>query len=314
MITTVTMNPSVDKRYYLNSYQPNSVNRVTTCINSAGGKGLNVSRIARLLGEKVVATGILGGFNGKFIAAELKQLGIENEFVQTKTESRVCINIIHTSDHTQTEFLEPGEAVTEDVLSEFYDRYFHIIIHSDVIAISGSTPPGVREDYYKDLIACANRLGKKTLLDCSGKQLQNAIHSAPYLIKPNEDEIHTLLGELETDNLCLAAAKLHALGIPVVVISLGKKGAIMCCEQGLYRGIVPTVPVANTVGCGDSMIAGMAVGMNRGLSSAESFRMALAVSSASAISPATGWFEQADYDRIFPHIEVTQISPEASLI
>lgn len=144
MITTVTLNTSVDKLYLVEKLEDYTVMRVKKVSNTAGGKGLNVSKVAYLLGEKVSALGFAGGFNGSYVSSLLEAQGIRAGFTRIQAETRSCINIRELSTGRHTEFLEPGAPVTHAECDEFLSGYRETLPNSQVVTISGSVPAGNR--------------------------------------------------------------------------------------------------------------------------------------------------------------------------
>ena len=293
MIATVTLNAALDKEYRLEKMQAGTVMRVTSCQATAGGKGLNVARVAAALGAQVTATGFLGGHTGAQIEEKLRQTTISPRFVQVEGESRTCINIIEDNKRS-TELLEPGFTVSESDREHFLNEYAKLLQQSSVVTLNGSLPAGCPPEFYAQLIKMAKDAQVPVLLDTSGKALSLGLEALPTLVKPNQDELRGLLGGEPGLEQSIAAAKtLHARGIAYVVVSLGKDGALMVCSEGVLKGTPPDVPVVNTVGCGDSMIAAFAVAMQRGDNPREMLQYALEISSASAMHPATGGLDPA---------------------
>ncbi|MCP1110948.1 tagatose 6-phosphate kinase [Lachnospiraceae bacterium PF1-21] len=306
MIVTVTLNAAIDKRYVVSEFEEGEVNRVSTCEYTPGGKGLNVSKPLKILGAELLATGLVGGFAGQYLAAEVTKLGIANKFFQIADESRSCINIWDEKKKTQTEFLEPGVAVSEEEQEAFLKEFAETIKEARVVTISGSVPKGIPLDYYNRMIDIVKTQGKQVILDTSSPLLDEGIKAKPTMIKPNIDEIRSLTGRPcdNLDEIMEAARGLQQTGIPVVVVSLGGEGAIMACEDGLYQALVPKVEAVNTVGCGDAMIAGFAYAFDQGYSPAEALRMASSVSTASAMYDKTGFFKPEDQQKLFKEIEI----------
>ncbi len=309
MILTVTMNPAIDKRYTVDGFNVGAVNRVTECLPVPGGKGINVAKNIALLGENVTATGLLGGHAGAYVAERLRQYGVDEEFTRFNGETRTCINIKDTRSGTQTELLEPGDAVGAEYVAAFYERFEQLAAKADVVTVSGSVPKGVGTSVYSQLIGTAKRLNKPILMDTSGELLSSAVSAVPTLIKPNTDEITQLTGSFADDPLTIirAAWSLHERGIPYVAVSLGKDGVIFVCGEGIYKGVPADVPVVNTVGCGDSMLASFAVGLARRMNIEDMLRLSLAVSSANAMREETGYFVMSDMERLLDKVEVTKI-------
>lgn len=314
MILTVTLNPSVDKRYEVEALLPNTVMRVQSCRYTAGGKGLNVSKVARLLGEEVLATGFLCGHNGRYISEALESMDIRQDFVWTEGETRSCINVYDRQSKTQTEFLEPGGLVSAEALAEFLDKYSAHVGACSAVTISGSAPKGIPTDIYATLIRIAKEAGKPVILDTSGELLSMGIAAGPTLVKPNQDEIRAFTGICPQNEQDIAAGirALRQQGAETVIVSMGKDGALAGGKDGYYRCMPPTVQTANTVGCGDSMVAAYAVGLSRGLSFPECLHLATAVSAAHAMSPLTGHFEQKDYEQIKDQARVVPYLPSAA--
>nr|WP_319489843.1 1-phosphofructokinase [uncultured Caproiciproducens sp.] len=300
MITTVTLNTAIDQLYQMDTYETGAVNRVRSCIKTAGGKGLNVARVASLAGEKVLAAGIAGGYHGAYFKSLLKEDGIDGCFTDSGAETRCCINVKDESTGTHTEFLEPGAQIDAKALDEFYQSYLKCVEKSDVVTISGSVPAGTPADYYGRLITAAKNEGKRVILDTSGTMLAESIAAKPTMIKPNADEIRQLTGAPVTSRTQLleAAQKIHDGGIELVVVSLGGDGALIVSDEGVFQGICPNIEVVNTVGCGDSMVAGFAVGMVRKYPLEQTIRFALSIASANALHEKTGCFREDDLQRL----------------
>lgn len=309
MILTVTLNTSIDKLYLMDGIRPETVMRVKEVHNTAGGKGLNVSRVAAKLGEKVAVAGFVGGFNGRYLESLVDNPLIRCAFTHVEAETRSCINCWDLSDGKSTEYLEPGAPVSPGEVARFLDDFDRELPGADVVTVSGSIPAGTPEDIYRDLIRRCRKAGVPVLVDTSGRLLVSAADEKPTLIKPNEDEIVQLLGHPVSgpEEAARALMDLHEGGIPYAVLSLGKEGAMLACSEGVFHGKPPEIVPRNTVGCGDSMTAGFAVGFARSLPVAETFRTALAVSAASALSLFTGDFDPAEYERLLPEISIRRI-------
>lgn len=309
MILTVTLNAAVDKRYVVENFSPGSVFRVKECSSSAGGKGLNVSRVATIAGEESIATGFVGGHAGNYIVEQLEEQNIKSDFVHISGESRACINVYDDINHTQTEFLEPGVFVTDENKVEMLNKYTKLLNDCSVVAISGSVPKGVDSSLYRDMISIAKKQNKKVILDTSGNILREALEAKPTMIKPNIDEIKLLTDKDITNELDLVkvAKELQTSGIEIVAISCGADGSIIACEEGLYRVYVPKVNAINTVGCGDSMIAGFAIGLSKNMEMVEIIRLASAISAANAMRIETGFIVREDMEDILPQIKIVNI-------
>lgn len=308
MITTITLNASIDKAYYMDcAIENGTVMRVKSIRNSAGGKGLNVARVIRLCKEKVKASGLAGGYNGKYLENLLEKDGISNDFDHIRGETRSCINILD-GQFGSTEYLEPGCPVTEEEAERFLKRFPDIIKDSSVVTLSGSVPQGMEKDIYQKLISIAKGEGKQVILDTSGELLEKGILACPTVVKPNKDEMEMLFGTKihGMDDVVTNAKRIFHQGIPYVVVSLGGDGALMVCGEGVFQGKPPKVEVVNTVGCGDSMVGALAVALHRGEKPKEALRFAVAVATANAMSPNTGDFDPEVCGKLVNEVEIAE--------
>ena len=309
MITTVTLNASVDKAYHMAEVIENgTVMRVAECRNSAGGKGLNVARVVKLCGSDLQATGLSGGFNGQYLEHMLEQDGIRNAFVHIAGETRSCINILDPK-YSSTEYLEPGCKVSPLEEKAFLEKFPTIIADSDVVTLSGSAPKGMSKDIYRKLVEIAKNAGKQVILDTSGQLLAEGMKANPTMIKPNKDEIEALynIKIQNREEVIEYAKKMHEDGIKYVVVSLGGDGALLVCDEGIYHGISPKVEVVNTVGCGDSMVGAFAVALERKYTPQEALKYAVAVGTANALSPHTGSFDMFVMADLLQKVTVKEI-------
>lgn len=237
MILTVTLNASIDKLYLVEKLAPYSVSRVQEVVNTAGGKGLNVSRVAALAGGHVTAMGFVGGYNGQLFQSLITTPGITPAFTQVRGETRCCINVRDRETNQSTEFLEPGNPVSQEELERFLADYQSQLEQAEVVAISGSMPKGVPGDFYATLCRLAKARGKKVIVDSSGSALREALPGGPDLVKPNDEELCQLTG-LDTSTVegCIQAAQsLRALGAGAVAVSRGKDGVLVVSPRGCTR-------------------------------------------------------------------------------
>ena len=306
MITTVTLNTSIDRLYTVDRLEDYTVMRVKDCVPAAGGKGLNVSRNVKLLGSPLVATGFVGGHAGGFIKEKLRQDGIAYDFCEFGGESRVCINVKELSTGRQTEFLEPGDELTGADVKSFLRKFASLLKATDVVTLSGSIPRGVPDDIYSTLIRMTKDEGKKVILDSSGRVLAESLLACPTVIKPNAEELGQILKVDIADRYSVinCAKQLYNGGIEYVLVTLGSDGMVMVCREGIFYARPPKVPVKNTVGCGDSTVAAVAVSLAEGLSAQEMLKKAVATSAANAMNARTGWFDRIDYDSIIDHVSI----------
>lgn len=309
MILTLTLNPAVDISYKLERLELGVVNRVTEFSKTAGGKGLNVARVLHQLGEDVAASGFLGGSLGGFISAELQAAGINDLFVPIQGENRNCIAILHEG--KQTEILESGPIISEEEVGFFLKKFEEYVQQVDVVTISGSLPRGLSDGFYAKLIGISNSYETKVLLDANGALLRTTLNSTskPYFIKPNEEEMAELLGKSTVDEIEIISALETRLftDIPWVVVTLGVNGAIVKHNNTIYRAALPKVKAINPVGSGDSVVAGFAAGIARGLSDEKLIKFGLTMGVLNALEEETGYINIEEVDTILSQIQVASI-------
>ncbi|WP_164217780.1 hexose kinase [Virgibacillus sp. YIM 98842] len=290
MILTITLNPSVDISYKMDKLSLDTVNRVADVSKTAGGKGLNVSRVIRQLGEDVAATGFLGGSLGDFIRRSIADQGIHDYFIDVKGDTRNCIAVIHEGQ--QTEILEAGPVIDENEAGKFIEKFSADVQKVDYITISGSLPKGLDNNYYARLVEIANQYNTPVLLDTKGELLEYTLQNEnkPFLIKPNHEELGDLLEENVTNDAQIISALQSEKfsGIPWVVVTAGSAGAFVRFDNNVYRVSIPKVEAVNPVGSGDAVIAGFAVGLSRGLESKELIQFGLSMGVLNAMEAKTG--------------------------
>ena len=289
MITTVTLNPAVDKTYTAKTILPGQVNRTTSMIMMPGGKGINVARVLNQYGFPVRAMGFFGGYAGHFIKDSVRNVGIQCDFTMISGETRSNMNIM-MEDYRVTEILEPGPTVTPDDGERFVEQYQTALRDSSVVVWSGSIPAGVPSDIYATLIRLAKEQNIKLLLDTSGEPLLHGLGEKPYLCKPNQNEMAYIAGkELKTiEDILSEARKLQQTGIPVVLVSMGEKGLLGVVEDGYHVAKVEGVNAVNTVACGDSVIAAFAMSLELSENMEQAMRRAVAISAANATTMESG--------------------------
>ncbi|KRL58689.1 tagatose-6-phosphate kinase [Latilactobacillus fuchuensis] len=267
MILTVTLNPAVDISYPLQTLVIDDVNRVSDVSKTAGGKGLNVSRVLHLMQQPLLATGIVGGHIGNFIKQKLDDDQIQHEFFEIQQESRNAIAILH-DDGCQTEILEAGPTISADDAQAFMQFYGQLLTKVSTVTLSGSLPKGLGADYYAKMVEMAGNAGVKAILDTSGASLLASLKATvkPTLIKPNETEIAQLLDQpidvTDIDGLKTALQAPIFAGVEWIVVSMGAAGAFAKHNDHFYRVSIPKIHVENPVGSGDSTLAGLAMAID----------------------------------------------------
>ena len=283
MILTVTLNPAVDKTYRTGELFPGRVNRMRSVDNIPGGKGINVSKILRQYDYEVTATGFLGGYQGRWMEDQLDRLKIRSAFVQVDGETRTSMNIVADNGYV-TEILEPGPHISDTQLKEFMQKFASLAEESGLVILSGSAAPGIPTDIYARLILSASSMGKQVILDTSGELLKEGVKAAPSVVKPNRKELEYIIGRRLQDmnDIKDASSVLLSDGVGLVIVSLGDKGLLLAGKGRCLYARVPRVTALNTVGCGDSVVASLAMSMTSGADIEEMLRKAAAVSAANA--------------------------------
>ena len=309
MILTVTLNPSIDISYPLEELKLDTVNRVSEVSKTAGGKGLNVTRVLAESGETVGATGFVGGTNGQFIKTHLPR-DVQSFFYDILGDTRNCIAILHEGN--QTEILEAGPEIIRTEALGFLHHFKLLMPTADVVAISGSLPTGLPVDYYASLIEIAKEAGRKVVLDSSGKSLEAVLHSPfkPTVIKPNREELSQLLGrDVSADFEDLKEVLKDSLfeGIEWIIVSLGGDGAFAKHEDVFYKVDIPKIEVVNPVGSGDSTVAGISAGLSSGKDDAALLTHAMVLGMLNAQEKMTGHVNMAHYDDLYQQINVKEV-------
>lgn len=312
MILTVTLNPSIDISYPLEHLQMDTVNRVVDTQKTAGGKGLNVTRVVHQLGSPVIATGLLGGHHGAFIEEQLAIEGIIHDFAKIKGETRNSIAILHDRGQ-QTEILEAGPEVFPEEISLFEEKFVEKLVDSKIVTLSGSLPRGILSDYYARLVALGKKKGVKVLLDTSGESLKQSLLAEvkPDLIKPNLEELAALveqdllLSDLETFKSALRQPLFE--GIEWIVISLGGEGALVKHQSTFYRVVIPRIEVVNPVGSGDATIAGLAFALSQEMPVTETLKTAMVTGMLNALEKKTGHINLESFDDLKEKVIVTEV-------
>ena len=310
MILTITLNPSVDIAYQLDTFHLDTVNRVEKVQKTAGGKGLNVTRVLKQIGEDVVATGFIGGEIGSYVKKQLTRNDIKNSFVEIGNETRNCIAVLH--DGKQTEILEQGPTIQEHEALNFIEHLEIILNNVDVVVISGSLPKGLANNYYVKIIELCKKCGVAVVLDCSGKALKNVLESQqkPTVIKPNTEELSQLIGKEVTDDIQELKSVLSGQlfqGIDWIVVSLGAKGAFAKHNDKFYRVKIPKINVVNPVGSGDSTVAGIAASLAHALPDAELLKKANVLGMLNAQEEQTGYVNLEHSEVLYSQIEVEEV-------
>ena len=281
MIYTLTISPAIDYVMHVDELIPGATNRSQQEEYYFGGIGINVSVILQNLGLPSKALGFTAGFTGKALEEGLHEQGVDTDFIHLK-DGITRINV-KLKAGLETEINGQGARPTDEDLRLLEER-FEKMGEGDMIIISGSIPKGLPEDTYEKLLTIAVSRGATPVVDTNGQLLVNTLKHKPFLIKPNHDELKDLFGEDITP--IEGARKLQEMGARNVIISLGKEGAVMLSEDGgEYSCGIAKGKVLNTVGSGDSMVAGFIAGYEQSHDYQHALNMGGAAGSATAFTP-----------------------------
>lgn len=283
MIYTLTLNPSIDYIVEVDDLQLGGLNRMKRDLKHPGGKGINVSRVLKRLGADTTAMGFLGGFTGDFIEAALQKEGIPADFVRIRGgETRINIKLKHGE---ETEINGGGPPITAEEANALVEK-LSILREGDLVILAGSLPSTLPGDFYEQLIRMCQKQGAEFVIDTTGEPLRRALAYHPLLVKPNHHELAELFGVvIETrEQLIAYGRKLLEEGAQHVLISMAGEGALLISGDEVYHANVPPGKVRNSVGAGDSMIAGFTGMLALGGDLMEAFRAGVASGSATAFS------------------------------
>jgi len=288
LILVVNLNLTVDRIMEVDILVPGVVHRATRTDLQAGGKGVNVIRTLKTLGLSCRLLGIVAGRTGDYIDSRLEQEGIDRILVTAKGDSRTSVILLETNPahpgNSQTVINENGPVIDETSVEETISLFAQCVIQCDLVVLTGSVPPGFHSDIYKRLIELANQARKQTILDAAGEPLRLGISAGPTIVKPNQYEAGILCDcSISSGEQGLSVAqKMLGMGVEIAATTLGKDGMVVARKNEAYRITPPIIEAKNAVGSGDAAAAGFAAGCLRGLSLADTAKLAVACGTASA--------------------------------
>jgi len=284
MIFTVTFNPSLDYVVGLSSFREGEVNRSEWEHIYPGGKGINVSMVLKNLDIRNIALGFVGGFTGKEIERRIKDFGCYTDFVKLKSgKSRINVKI---KAGKESEINGQGPGIGKKELSQLFKK-LEFIETGDMLVLAGSIPAALPEDTYENIMRLLENRGVKIVVDATGELLLRVVKYQPFLIKPNNHELGDMFGVTLTsrDDIITYGKRLQEMGAKNVLVSLAGEGALLVAEdESIHEMKPPEGVVKNSVGAGDSMVAGFIAGYLKNQDLREAFEMGVATGSASAFS------------------------------
>ena len=289
MIYTITFNPALDYIVQVENFKIDEINRTKTETILPGGKGLNVSIVLKNLGMENTALGFVAGFTGEELIKKLEKKGIRTNFVKVKegfTRINIKISSIGKDKVEETALNGSGPKITEEDIEKLFKKLDNVTIE-DVVILSGSVPKNISKEIYRKI--CKKLSEKKItfVVDSTQELLMNVLEYKPFLIKPNKEELEeTLKCKIKSqEDIVKAAKELKKLGAQNILVSLGKEGALLLTKDDkvLYSK-APEGKIVNTVGSGDSMVAGFLVGYYKTKDYEYALKTGIAAGSASAFS------------------------------
>ena len=301
-IVTLTLNPALDISSTAAVIAPTHKLRCTSPVEEPGGGGLNVARVCRRLGEDTLAVVPLGGSLGRRIDELLTEEGLPHISVPIAGQSRQSMTVTQTNNGDQFRFVFPGPSLSPAEVTRCRDAVIEATRGAKCLVISGSMPGGVDGQIFGELVGALPDV--KVILDTSGPALKTAMNSGAYLVKPSAKELASVVDrdlETEADVRDAALQVVRTAELQAIAVSIGPGGVIVASADGnVMRLRAPTVKVKSAVGAGDSMVAGIAVGIARGLSLEESITLGIASGTAAVLSPGTQLCDPGDVERLLP--------------
>ena len=298
MIYTVTLNPSIDFIVRLDHLELGSVNRMTSDDKFAGGKGINVSRILQRLDVDNTATGFIGGFTGRFVENGLIAEGIKTNFVQVSEDTR---NNVKIKAGEETEINGAGPKISDEKLEEL-KAILAGLSSEDTVVFAGSAPSSLGNQVYNTLIPIAKKAGAEVVCDFEGQTLLDSLNYQPLLVKPNNHELADIFGvELNgLEDIEKYAREILAKGAKNVIISMAGDGALLVTPEAAYFAKPIKGTVKNSVGAGDSMVAGFTGEYVKSGDPIEALKWGVACGTATTFSDdlATAEFTKETYQKV----------------
>lgn len=282
MLYTLTLNPSIDYLMQISDLKIGETNYTSGERMLPGGKGINVSRVLNQLGVDNKALGFIGGHTGHFIEEWLKLEQVNYDFITVNGDTRINVKL---KGKTETEINGVGPIITQTNSMELLNKIKQLDA-GDTIILSGSKSRGLSDTFYNDIIEVCTKQGVSFVIDTNSKELLNILKAKPFLVKPNQAELGNLFNrtiQSKTEAIHYGK-KLQEGGAENVIVSLGGDGAIFIDKDQTYLADSPKGQVINTVGSGDSMIAGFMAGIEKGLTKLDAFKLSVQSGSATAFN------------------------------
>ncbi|HST25957.1 MAG TPA: 1-phosphofructokinase family hexose kinase [Gaiellaceae bacterium] len=320
MIVTVTMNAALDRVLTVPNFQRGHRHRASEKLTLAGGKGIIVARALKRLGVPVVATGLVGGRNGRRIVEELTEEAVLNDLVRIEDESRTSTAVIDPTSGEYTEIIEWGPLVHAEELDTLRDKIEYLSRGAEMVVFAGSLPRGVDESFYAEMVRELNRRGVSTVLDTEGEPLRLGVEAEPELVTPNQLEAESLVGQEFSDeeDFVLALDTIRELGARNVILK-HERGVYAHLRREKERGKPlrfrvdsPPVEVVSPVGAGSVLLGAFIAARLDRATPEEALRRAVAAGTASTLMVGSGEFDLAESTRLVSEVSATELTSVAA--
>ena len=309
MITSVSLNPSIDRTLTVEGFTPGGLNRVISKTDVAGGKGINVALTVSGLGLDSACVGFMYKDSAPLFEKHLMLNSTAYDFVWCEGTARTNIKVFDRAAGVVTELNESGVTIGEDALHRMVDMVISHAENSDYLILSGSVPPGCPQDYYRTLINAVEGLGCRCVLDADGERLKYGLEARPFMIKPNRYELEMMTGSSMKSISEVRAAALRYLdmGVEVVAVSLGVDGALITNGDVTLYAPRMNIDVKSTVGAGDAMVAGLVAGFMGENELEECFRMGVASAGARCITESNRAIDRTVYRAFLDMVKIERV-------
>jgi tagatose 6-phosphate kinase len=309
MIITLGTTPTVQRTMTFAKLVIDDVNRATAVRQFASGKSINVARVVHALGERVVATGIVGADSGKFMRLDMQRAGIAHDFITTLTPTRMCLTLIDETAGTATELIQEAEAPHEEAFDELLAKLSELVGSAKVLVMSGTLAPGAGDDFYAGCVSIARGANVKTIVDGRDAPLKLALAEKPTIVKPNRAELAATLGVPIESQIALhdAMKQVIELGASWIVVTDGLKDTIVSDGHDFWRIATPAVKSINPIGSGDSFAAGLAAGLRREMNVPDACALGVVCAAANAMTPHAGHVEKEDIANLAKVVTVERV-------
>ena len=309
MIITVTLNAAIDKSLSVPNFRVGRRHRAVEQRTMAGGKGVNIARALKTLGQPVIATGFAGGATGTYIVEQLTEEAILSDFVRIREESRMNTSVLDPTNGLASEINERGPRISEQEVELFRDKLLYLARGAAIVVLAGSLPPGVGPDLYASLIADLEKMGLTTVIDTDGEPLRQAVRAEPDVVSPNLMEAEELVGhEFGNEEERTAAVR--------EIVELGAREAIVTAPDGCYAQVMfegrPSVrrvrieerEAVGKRGSGDAFIAGYVAARYEGRPPDHCLRFGVACGAESTNHLGAGRIDPREARRLMGEIEL----------